>query len=140
MIESQYKPLLVAITNALWKQKHSGEGGTIFRGNVVKKLYPGMATILGYKDGSMDILEWNDSIPVEIVSDAKQLRHLIVRDGKVVDAVVKGGQRSDSEIGLGYLLVEDETQQNQQPYWGYGGYYGGTPAASPPIPRGKIGS
>jgi hypothetical protein len=127
VIESDYKPLLVAVTNALWKQKHSGEGGTIFRGNVVKKMAPGVATIVSYKDGSMDILEWNDSIPLEIINDAKQLRHLIVRDGKVVDSVVKGGQRSDSEIGLGYLLVEDDTQAyQQQPYWGgYGGYYGG---------------
>lgn len=126
VIESQFKPLLVAVTNALWKQKHSGDGGTVFRGNVIRKLSPGVATIVSYKDGSTDILEWNDSIPLEIINDAKQLRHLIVRDGKVVDSVIKGGQRSDSEIGLGYLLVEDESQAYQQSYWGgYGGYYGG---------------
>jgi len=119
-IEREDRPNLVAITNALWKQKHSGEGGTIFRGQVLKKLAPGLATIVAYKDGSVDILEWNEGIPVSLISDAKQLRHLIVRDGKVVDHIVNGGKQADSEIGLGYLLSENESDPNA--YWyGYGG-------------------
>ena len=55
-VRREDRPNLVAVTNALWKQKHSGEGGTIFRGQVIKKLAPGLATIVSYKDGSVDIL------------------------------------------------------------------------------------
>ncbi len=120
------RPSLVAVTNALWKAKHSGEGGTIFRGQVIKKLVPGVATIVSYKDGSVDILEWNDGIPISLISDAKQLRHLIVKDGKVVDHIVRGGRAEDSEIGLGYLLSENEADSSASWYgYGYGYGYGG---------------
>jgi len=107
---------LVALTNALWKQKHSGDAGTIVSGKVIKDLYPGMATLAIYKDGSVDILEWNTGVPTSVVRDAKQLRHLIVRDGRVVDSVISGGQPSDSEIGLGHLLSESEPMPGYQ-YW-----------------------
>ncbi|MGO9569035.1 MAG: hypothetical protein ACLP5H_15985 [Desulfomonilaceae bacterium] len=123
-VEPQDKPRLLAITNALWKQKHSGEGGAIFRGTVLKKLAPGLATIVVYNDDSVDILEWNDGIPTSLVRDARQLRHLIVKDGKVVDSVIQGGRRADSEIGLGFLLSEEEPAPN--PYWG--GFAGLAPA------------
>ncbi len=124
------KPRLVAITNALWKQKHSGEAGGIFRGTVLRNLTPGVATIVAYNDDSVDILEWNEGIPTSLVRDARQLRHLIVKDGKVVDSVMKGGKRADSEIGLGFLLSEVESNSNS--YWsGYwGGYGGGEPTTS----------
>ncbi|HMK35608.1 MAG TPA: hypothetical protein VK463_11105 [Desulfomonilaceae bacterium] len=120
-IEPQYKSALLAVTNALWKQKHSGEAGAIFRGKVLKPLYPGMATVVVYRDDSVDILEWNEGIPTSLVRDARQLRHLIVRDGKVVDTVQKGGKPSDAEIGLGFLLSEEQTPE--QAWWnGFGGY------------------
>jgi hypothetical protein len=135
-VEPQDKSRLLAITNALWKQKHSGEGGTIFDGTVLKKLAPGLATIVVYKDKSVDILEWNDGIPTSLVRDALQLRHLIVKDGKVVDSVIQGGRRADSEIGLGYLLSEEEQAPNS--YWGgsywSGSYWGGS-AGPPPAPN-----
>ena len=115
-VEPQDKSRLLAITNALWKQKHSGEGGAIFRGTVLKTLMPGLATIVAYNDDSVDILEWNDGIPTSLIRDARQLRHLIVKEGKVVDSVIQGGRRADSEIGLGFLLSEEEQAPN--PYWG----------------------
>jgi hypothetical protein len=121
-IEPESRSSLLAVTNALWKQKHSGEAGSVFRGNVVKSLSPGMATVVVYNDGSMDILEWNEGIPISLVRDARQLRHLIVKDGKVVDTIVKGGQTSDGEIGLGFLLSEEQPSPDQ--YW-WGGYGGG---------------
>jgi hypothetical protein len=123
-IEPESRSFLLAVTNALWKQKHSGEAGAVFRGNVVKPLSPGMATVVVYNDGSMDIMEWNEGIPVSLVRDARQLRHLIVKDGKVVDTIVKGGQTSDGEIGLGFLLSEEQPSPDQ--YW-WGGYGGGQP-------------
>lgn len=123
-VQREDRPNLVAVTNALWKQKHSGEGGTIFRGQVIKKLVAGLATIVSYKDGSVDILEWNDGIPVSLINDAKQLRHLIVKDGKVVDHIVKAGRQEDSEIGLGYLLSENGTDSSAS-WYGYGYGYGG---------------
>ena len=115
-VEPEDKSRLLAITNALWKQKHSGEGGSIFRGTVLKKLAPGLATIVVYNDDSVDILEWNDGIPTSLIRDARQLRHLIVKEGKVVDSVIQGGRRADSEIGLGFLLSEEEQAPNS--YWG----------------------
>jgi hypothetical protein len=115
-VEAEDKVRLLAITNALWKQKHSGEGGAIYRGTVLKKLAPGLATVVVYNDDSVDILEWNDGIPTSLVRDARQLRHLIVKEGKVVDSVIQGGRRADSEIGLGFLLSEVESTSN--PYWG----------------------
>jgi hypothetical protein len=118
-VRREDRPKLVAVTNALWKQKHSGEGGTIFRGQVIRKLVPGVAAIVSYKDGSVDILEWNDGIPVSLINDAKQLRHLIVRNGRVVDQIIKAGRQEDSEIGLGYLLSENETDSNAS-WYGYG--------------------
>lgn len=120
-IDPESRSYLVAITNALWKQKHAGGAGAVFRGDVIRKLVPGMATLVVYKDESIDVLEWNDSIPTDIILDARQLQHLIVKDGKVVETVVKGGQRVDSEIGLGFLLAEDQ----QPSYNPWGGYYGG---------------
>lgn len=121
-VESEDTHRLVAVTNALWKQKHSKGAGAIFRGEVLREMVPGMATLVVYKDGSVDILEWNSGIPVSIVEDARQLRHLIVKDGNVVDTVIKGGQETDSEIGLGYLLAEEPQYYNPYQYWG--GYYG----------------
>src|SRR5208283_827865 len=42
-IERQDRPNLLAVTNGLWKLKHSGGGGIIFRGKVVKESAPGLA-------------------------------------------------------------------------------------------------
>jgi len=119
-IEEEDKSRLLAITNALWKQKHSGGAGTIFRGRVIKEMVPGIATLVIYHDGSVDLVEWNDGIPLRLIRDARQLKHLIVNDGRVVNSVIKHGERVDSEIGLGFLLSEDP--QQDYPYWG--GYYG----------------
>ncbi|MEW6533627.1 MAG: hypothetical protein AB1473_22555 [Thermodesulfobacteriota bacterium] len=129
-VEPENVPDLLAITNALWKQKHAENAGAIFRGTVLNKMVPGMATVVVYKDDSVDILEWDDDIPVDQIQDARQLKHLIVKDGKVVNTVNKGGRPTDSEIGLGYLLVEDEFldeagyggSRGPAPQWG--GYYG----------------
>jgi hypothetical protein len=123
-IEPELRAKLVAVTNALWKQKHAGEAGGICRGELIRPLFPGMATLVTYKDGSVDIIEWSKGIPLHLIRDAKQLRHLIVKDGRVVDYVIKGGERADSEIGLGFLLPEDESAP-QESYWG--GFMPGRP-------------
>ncbi len=65
----------------------------MFRGKVLKPLTPGVATIVTYNDDSVDILEWNDGIPTSMIRDARQLRHLIVKEGKVVDSVIKAGKK-----------------------------------------------
>lgn len=119
MVEPEKKPLLAAITNALWKQKHSVEGGTVHQGRVIKELSPGVATFVVYQDGSLDLLEWHEGIPPSLVKDAKQLKHLIVKDSKVVDTVIRSGQATDSEIGLGFLLSEDQPEAYPSP-WYYG--------------------
>jgi hypothetical protein len=110
-IERQDRPSLLAVTNGLWKLKHSGGGGIIFRGKVMKKPAPGLATLVVYKDQSIDIVEWNERIPISEISDARQLKHLIVSDGKVVESIRKGTQTADAEIGLGALLDESRPLQ-----------------------------
>jgi hypothetical protein len=110
-IELQEKPNLLAFVNGLWKTKHSGGGGIIFRGKVVKKLVPGLATLVVYNNQSVDIVEWNDSLPTSEISDARQLKHLIVANGKVVETIQRGKNTVDAEIGLGSLLDESQPLQ-----------------------------
>jgi hypothetical protein len=98
---------IVAITNAMWMQQHSRGAGAVFRGQVVYPMVPGMATLVVYQDDSVDILEWTDDVPLGLIKDARQLRHLIVKDSAVVEKVVKQGKVLDSEIGLGGFLVDD---------------------------------
>lgn len=109
---------IVAITNAMWMQQHARGAGAIFRGQVVYPMVPGMATLVVYKDDSVDVLEWTNEIPLSLVRDARQLRHLIVKDGKVIEEIFKNGKPSDSEIGLGGFLVDNDgrsTMSNE--YW-----------------------
>ncbi len=99
---------IVAITNAMWMQRHARGAGAIFRGHEVYPMVDGMATLVVYKDNSVDILEWSRDIPRHMVKDARQLRYLIVKDGLVVDSVVKGNEIKEAEIGLGGFLVDDK--------------------------------
>ncbi len=99
---------IVAITNAMWMQQHARGAGAIFRGQIVYPMVPGMATLVIYKDDSVDVLEWSNDIPVSSIKDARQLRHLIVRDGKVVNQVLKNGRITDSELGLGGFLIDND--------------------------------
>ncbi len=105
-VEDEKQPQLLAITNALWQTRHAGKGGIIYRGAVLKKMDPGVAAIVRYTDESIDILEWSDAINVSDVGDARQLKHLIVKDGKVVTFRTKRGKKVSAEIGLGSLLNE----------------------------------
>ena len=107
-VESEQRHYLLAVTNALWKAKHSGGGGSVFRGKVITKLVPGLASVVVFKDGRVDVVEWDDSIPMSEVLDVRQLKHLIVKDGRVVDTVVKNGKKTDAEIGMGMLLNEEQ--------------------------------
>ncbi|MEJ2718606.1 MAG: hypothetical protein P8182_15980 [Deltaproteobacteria bacterium] len=97
---------IVAVTNAMWMQQHARGAGAIFRGQVVYPMVPGMATLVIYRDDSVDVLEWTDEIPLNLVRDARQLRHLIVKAGMVVEQVAKNGTLRDSEIGLGGFLID----------------------------------
>jgi len=98
---------IVAITNAMWMQQHARGAGAIFRGQVVYPMVAGMATMVVYQDDSVDVLEWSDDIPHNLVKDARQLRHLIVKNGLVVDKVLKSGKIQDAEIGLGGYLIDN---------------------------------
>jgi len=99
---------IVAITNAMWMQQHARGAGAIFRGQVVYPMVKGMATLVVYRDDSVDVLEWTDEIPLSLVRDARQLRHLIVKDGAVVEEVVKHGKIEQAEIGLGGFLIDSQ--------------------------------
>jgi len=99
---------IVAITNAMWMQQHSRGAGAIFRGQVVYPMVRGMATLVIYQDDSVDILEWTDEIPLSLVKDARQLRHLMVKNGAVVEEVYKNGKMQEAEIGLGGFLIDNQ--------------------------------
>jgi hypothetical protein len=103
-VEPNMRSRLVAITNAMWMQRHSKGAGAIFRGRMIYPMVDGMATLIVYADGSVDIQEWSCDIPVHLVRDARQLRHLIVKNGIIVRSVLRKGRLEDSEIGLGFLL------------------------------------
>ncbi|MBI4963383.1 MAG: hypothetical protein HY913_08900 [Desulfomonile tiedjei] len=106
-IEETEQSRLLAVTNALWQTRHAGKGGIILQGQVLKEMSPGVATIVVFKDETIDVVDWNDDIPLSDVRDARQLMHLIVKDGKVVTTIAKRGQFVSAEIGLGSLLNED---------------------------------
>ncbi len=109
---------IVAITNAMWMQQHARGAGAIFRGKVIYPMVPGMATLVVYQDDSVDVLEWSNDIPLSSVKDARQLRHLILKDGKVVNKVIKNGKVTDSEIGLGGFLIDnDGSSTMNKEYW-----------------------
>lgn len=109
---------IVAITNAMWMQQHARGAGAIFRGQVIYPMVPGMATLVIYRDDSMDIVEWTDEIPLSLVRDARQLRHLIVKDGMVVEKIVKNGKITDAEVGLGGFLIDEKGRSTMgNKYW-----------------------
>lgn len=106
-VEKELQPRLLAITNALWQTRHAGRGGVIRDGRVLKDMAPGVAAIVVHKDDTVDILEWHEDILLSEVRDARQLKHLIVKDGKVVTEIRRGDKTVSAEIGLGSLLNEE---------------------------------
>jgi len=116
-IESSLRSRIMAITNAMWMQRHSDGAGAIFRGKVLYPMVPGMATLILYNDGSADIQEWHSGIPLNKVRDARQLRHLIVKNGMVVKSVLRNGRLEDSEIGLGFLLGGGGKNYDGKHFW-----------------------
>ncbi len=107
-LETADQSRLLAVTNALWITKHAGRGGIILQGEVLKPMEKGIATIVFYKNGSVDVVEWSDQIPISEVQDARQLLHLIVKDGQVLTSIVRRGVLMSAEIGLGSLLNEEQ--------------------------------
>ncbi len=116
-IETPLRSRIVAITNAMWMQRHASGAGAIFRGKVLYPMVPGMATLIVYNDGSVDIQEWHSGIPLSKVRDARQLKHLIVKNGMVVQSVLKNGRLQDSEIGLGFLLGGGGNNYSGKHFW-----------------------
>jgi len=116
-VEQDLRSRIMAVTNAMWMQRHSGGAGAIFRGKALYPMINGMATLIVYRDGSADVREWSPDIPLEQVQDARQLRHLIVKDGMVVQSVLKRGRVEDSEIGLGFLLGGGGKDLDGKHFW-----------------------
>jgi len=116
-VEPNMRSRLIAITNAMWMQRHSKGAGAIFRGKVVYPMVDGMATLIVYADGSVDIQEWGPDIPANLVRDARQLRHLIVKNGMIVRSVLRKGRMEDAEIGLGFLLGGGGRNYEGEHFW-----------------------
>lgn len=116
-VEPDMRSRIMAVTNAMWMQRHSKGAGAVFRGKVMYPMVDGMATLIVYKDGSVDIQEWGPDIPVHLVRDARQLRHLIVKNGMIVQSVFRNGKIEDSEIGLGFLLGGGGKNLDGKHFW-----------------------
>lgn len=116
-VERDMRGRIAAVTNAMWQQRHSKGAGAVFRGKEIYRLQEGMATLIVYNDGSVDIREWTKDIPLGLIRDARQLRHLIVKDGMVVREIVRKGRREDSEVGLGFLLGGGGKDQDGKHFW-----------------------
>jgi hypothetical protein len=116
-VENDMRNKIMAVTNAMWMQRHSHGAGAIFRGKVLYPMVDGMATLLTYKDGSVDIRDWSQEIPVQLIQDARQLRHLIVKNGMVVQSVMRNGRAEDAEIGLGFLLGGGGKDLDGKHFW-----------------------
>jgi hypothetical protein len=116
-IPDSMEPRILAITNAMWQQRHSRGAGAVFRGKILYPMVNGMATLIAYKDGSVDIRNWGSDIPLRLVRDARQLRYLIVNNGMVVQKVLKRGKIEDAEIGLGFLLGKGEKNVQGKRFW-----------------------
>jgi len=116
-VESEMRSRIMAFTNAMWMQRHSRGAGAIFRGKVIYPMVEGMASLIVFKDGSADIQEWGPDIPLHMVRDARQLRHLIVKNGMVVQSIMRNGKLEDSEIGLGFLLGGGGKDQDGKHFW-----------------------
>lgn len=116
-VEPAVRTRVLAVTNAMWMQRHSMGAGAIYRGKFIYPMVDGMATLIVYKDGSIDIQEWSSDIPLKLVRDARQLRHLIVKNGMVVKAIVREGRLEDSEIGLGFLLGRGGKNYEGENHW-----------------------
>lgn len=116
-VENDLRSKILAVTNAMWMQRHSKGAGAIFRGRPVYPMIDGMASLIVYKDGSVDIREWNEDLPVPLIQDARQLSYLIVKDGMVVQSVLRRGRIEDSEIGLGFLLGGGGKDQDGKHFW-----------------------
>lgn len=108
MIHKSRHPTLLAVTNALWQSRHTGKTGIIYKGELLKEMAQGKATIVVYKDGSVDVREWSEDIPIAHVEYARQLKHLILKQGQIVTTRLKNGRPVSAEIGLGSLLNEDQ--------------------------------
>lgn len=116
-VENDLRSKILAVTNAMWMQRHSKGAGAIFRGRPVYSMIDGMASLIVYKDGSVDIREWTEDIPTPLIQDARQLSYLIVKDGMVVQSVLRRGRVEDSEIGLGFLLGGGGKDQDGKHFW-----------------------
>lgn len=116
-VENDLRSKILAVTNAMWMQRHSKGAGAIFRGRPVYSMIDGMASLIVYKDGSVDVREWTEDIPTPLIQDARQLSYLIVKDGMVVQSVMRRGRVEDSEIGLGFLLGGGGKDQDGKHFW-----------------------
>ena len=65
-VEPDIRSKIMAVTNAMWMQRHSKGAGAIFRGKIMYPMINGTATLIVYKDGSVDIREWTPDIPLEL--------------------------------------------------------------------------
>lgn len=91
-VPSSARPRLLASFNSGFKLSDS-RGGFAVRGQTYAKLRNGQATLVGYRDGHLDVLDWRygPRIPAD-VSFARQNLPLIVSEGRLSPNLGNGAE------------------------------------------------
>jgi hypothetical protein len=91
-VPPQLRQQLLATFNSGFKLEDSG-GGFAALGQVYAPLHDGMATLVGFRDGSVDVREWTgDPLPRSSVLFARQNLSLILKNGQLNPSIGEGSQ------------------------------------------------
>ncbi|MHB8242493.1 MAG: phosphodiester glycosidase family protein [Solirubrobacteraceae bacterium] len=88
----QGRPKLLATVNSGFKLSDS-RGGFAVRGHTYAPLRDGQATLVGYENGSVDVVEWSHGATIPAgVSFARQNLPLIVNEGRLNPSLSNGAE------------------------------------------------
>ena len=91
-VPDSLRPRLLATFNSAFKLVDSG-GGLIYHGHVYTPMRDGRATLVGYRNGTVNIMAWNhgNSVPAD-VSYARQNVNLTVNGGRLAPNIENSGE------------------------------------------------
>lgn len=91
-VPQELRSSLLATFNSAFKVVDSG-GGVIYRGHMYAPMRDGIATLVGYTDGHVDIISWTSGSTVPAgVSFARQNLDLTVNEGKLAPNIENSGE------------------------------------------------
>ena len=79
LVPEELRDFYVAGLNNAFLMRDS-QGGFVYEGKTVKKLVAGKATLVTYRDGTLDVLKWGRDRPTKAIQAARQNLTLMVDD------------------------------------------------------------